>query len=307
MGCSDVQQRDDDGWRANLAVRSTAWDDFLKSHTIVQADGSNLYVIAEDLRTSSVDDLRRYYDSLDEVDKSVGSLSGGNFIKWPKHEITYCVGSTSNWESSSTKRDYIRALMVEAARIWVQRANIRWRENNSLGSSCQSSEPSAGNVDFAVVSGGTSSDFGGTAFFPNWSASGRKFIVNLGIFTLSGYSTWSSSGTLLTGVANSDVPFFSHEVGHTMGLDHEHGHTGTWDPDPAVSDPDTSRCWDLSADPEDLTSEIDYCSVMTTYGCEMNATWQAANCPRHFETVISSFDGFGVARLYGPPAWVTVL
>ena len=80
--------------------------------------------------------------------------------------------------------------MSKATAIWTRNVNIRWVENNTLGSSCETNEPTAGHVDFTVVSQGTSSDFGGNSFLPNWSVGSRQIHVNMGIFVLAYYATF---------------------------------------------------------------------------------------------------------------------
>lgn len=297
-------------WQDGLPAREQTWEQFRDERTVVQADGSSRYFVADDLSTANIDDLRSYFDAYVQrvEDKSTGVKVSGAFVKWPKNLLSYCVASNANWGSASDSkpREYIRALMSKATAIWSRNVNIRWVENNTLGSNCETSEPTAGHVDFTVVSQGTSSDFGGNSFLPNWSVGSRQIHVNMGIFVLAYYATFVSTGEVMVGTDQSDVPFIAHELGHTCGLDHEHGHSGTYSPTPAVTGPDNSRCFDLQTGDADLTTQIDYCSLMTT-GCKNNHAWQLANCPGLFLTITTPLDDYGMRRLYGPPAWWTLL
>lgn len=295
-------------WQTDLPEHSS-WETFKERRTVVEEDGTLVYVVAEDLKTTELGDLRAYYDSavIGSAPKSVGVLSGGNLVRWNKQTITYCVSSASDWDWSTTKRAYIQALMRESSKFWQRRANLRWVEVDGLGSDCQGYEPVAGNVDFVVRGNGGSGDFGGNGFFPNWAVASRIVSIKRGIFTENPYSTFVSTGVVVNDVAESHVGFFVHELGHVLGLDHEHGHTGTWNPSPAVQNPDSSRCWDISGSNQDLTEQTDYCSIMTTYGCVMNGSWREANCVDPFTAIVTVQDGYGASKLYGLPAWLSVL
>lgn len=310
LGCSSPDSGGGLDWQPPASGEAVpTWDAFREAHTAHDQSGREIYVVLDDVYYDDIESLYIYWHNRfsDEAvaKKGVGATTaGGALIKWPTNSLKYCLASPSHW-GGTTQRQYIRALMTEAMLRWSHEADMTWTEVE-LGTACENSEPVAGNVDFAVVKDAVNT-MGGHAFFPDVGVSGRKIWIGTGIFAgPPGYPYFVTNGTILYG---GDMPFIVHEVGHTLGLEHEHGHTGTWAPSPAVPDASTSNCSDLHplnagyGTNVDLTAGIDYCSVMASWGCGMNGDWLTANCPEYFQRIVSLEDGVASRALYGAPRW----
>lgn len=128
------------------------------------------------------------------------NVVGGRRDIWSRSQaqnLTYCVSN----QFGDQKRRVVRA-MRRAAADWERSANVNFRYINSEDGNCTTSN---NRVLFPVIpySGG-----GAAAFFPSFSDSQRRVVFDLQDLSRPVYGN-------LTGITR-------HELGHVLGLRHEH-------------------------------------------------------------------------------------
>lgn len=222
-GCADnIEEPADD---------VVSWEEFKQSATRV-VDGQELYIVEWDLAVTE-HELRRRYDAYvesvhptpdDEV--KVKPYSIVNDIGWEddiwrneqQMNLTYCVSNA--WGANKAR---VIGEMAQATRAWEQVARVKFNYLPAHDANCSNTNPG---VVFSVVpwTGG-----GACAFFPSGGGCvPRTLVMNLASFPNSSAPNAQSVGV------------FRHELGHILGLRHEHihpssglvcgGETGSWRP-----------------------------------------------------------------------------
>jgi hypothetical protein len=250
-----------------------SWEQFRAAATRV-VDGGEIYVVEWD-HALTLDELRAYYDrmvaqgeaqpnaphGLGEVEQdSIVNQVGGVDDVWTGGQhlrLTYCV-------SNAFAGNKVRAVneMAAAARAWEAVAHVDFRYVPAHDGACTNANP---NVVFAVrpwTSGGA------CAFFPSGGGCVPRTVV------IDFADLDNNYGTIAPNVRTVGV--FRHELGHVLGLRHEH------------TRPETGVCFENNAwralTPYDRASTMHYpwCNGFTTS-----------------DLSITDSDAIGARRLYG--------
>jgi hypothetical protein len=259
-GCADAPATDD--------VNLPTWESYLAAATR-DYEGQPAYVVDGDIAVTR-EELRTLYDELvaeRERERAglgiVASPSTVNVVNgaddiWTKaraRDLTYCVSDTFGMLKARAVRE-----MAIATRDWEQHGNFNFRYVPAHDAACS-------NVNTAIVfSVRPSTVSGACAFFPSGGGGcvPRTLSMNFSSFPI-GNAT--SQGV------------FRHEVGHILGLRHEH-----------LRVPNTSCSEDS---PSRAVTPYDSASVMHYPWCP------GATHPGDLR--ITPRDAAGITQLYGPP------
>lgn len=227
-----------------------AWLEFREAATR-EADGHVFYVVDGDLRVDE-DELREVFEALHgDGLRSTVNLFGGARDRWlngSEHQLRYCVSNDFAWF-----KDRAVLEMRQATVAWENAAHVDFIYVPSEDANCTANN---GSVLFRVRPW---TENGAMAFFPSFSPAERTLYMNFSVFPTS----------LSVGV-------FRHELGHILGLRHEHIRANTG----------CGEDWNW----EGLT-DYDASSVMHYPSCMgQDGTLQ-----------LTAFDRRGVRNLYGPP------
>jgi hypothetical protein len=258
------------------AASAPSWEQFKRAATR-EFNGETFYVADGDLRVT-LDELRQDYDqrlaALLEGDTGIAQTEqsstvnqvGGIDDLWPvgsRRDLTYCV-------SDSFGADKARAIseMAQATRDWERYGNFHFRYVPAQDASCTNANTS---IVFSVQPWSGS---GACAFFPSGGGCVERTLVM-------NFSAFATGAVTSQGV-------FRHELGHTLGLRHEH-----------IRAPGT------------FCTEDSSWRAVTAYdsGSVMHYPW-CTGATNTGDLVITPLDQAGIRSLYGPSsahgfAWVT--
>lgn len=277
-----------------------AWEHYL-SFTRPGPDGS---VIAEgDLHFDSTDELRAHFDQrmLEDVDKAHAfqQQSTGYIPKygWPaQRNIRYCVSNAF----APDKTTWVTR-MADAARAWEKVTNVRFVYLSAFDSACTAAQ---GGVDFAVIRGDNKNGYFAcnkmlwdeldlAAQCPTAQAKGVLEIDTVLDVTVAGeFPNMTPTG------------FLRHELGHILGLRHEH----PW-----------RALWDISCDEKPVESTLDLAGVQLTdvaydrysvmhypFFYTVGGIMNACGGDPQSSYSLTKVDVASIHRLYGMhPGWVT--
>jgi Dual-action HEIGH metallo-peptidase len=256
-----------------------SWETYLEWSTR-EFEGRTIYVAEGDVAVT-LEELRAHYDEWvaavleaaqdsetgigrTEQESTVNVVNGVDDL-WAlgvRRDITYCVS-----DDFGTLKNRAVAEMVNATRDWERHANVNFRHLWAHDAACNNSN---GNVTFSVrpwTSGGA------CAFFPSGGGCvPRTLVMN--------FSSFATGAVTSQGV-------FKHELGHVLGLRHEHIRVA-------------GNCTETGAS-----------RAVTAY--DSNSVMHYPWCPGATNTAdlfLTANDIAGVRSLYGPAsahgfAWVT--
>jgi hypothetical protein len=285
VGCSGPMSADDDPSTGTPIT----WEDFLNTASQHQrvVNGENIYIVEWDLPLRETQ-LREYYRKrYVEVEKStVDVKSNGADNVWSptaKLHLAYCV-------STAFGGNYNRVVseMKRATWAWQRTGNVNLSYKPSEDANCNDSNAA---VDIPVE---PYSDGGACAFFPDddgqpaCTSHGRAIVIDI-----ADIDTWPTQpiwGKMYPNVSTEGT--FRHELGHVLGMRHEHI--------------------------RELDNAVDFCAQLPSEvlnpGAYRALTSYDVNSAMHYpwcDGVIQSSqqvtfrDGQGLTRLYGAAAWIS--
>jgi hypothetical protein len=191
----------------------------------------------------------------------LGIVVGDKLVRWQVGlTLTYCVLKRSF--TSDADYETVKQNMVSATKDWETVCGIKFQHKPELDDS-PINPPPAG-VIFSVRQLNSNGNFIASAFFPNDPPERRRVLIDPTYFTTS----FDRVGVL------------RHELGHVIGLRHEHIRSGA---PPVCPDESTVGTFPFT--------DYDPKSVMH-YFCGGVGTRELA---------ISDIDKVGILKLYGPP------
>jgi hypothetical protein len=255
IACGSSETRDEED-----IVRSTFTTFEQFEAAAVRDPNTGSYLVEGDILFNSRDELRDYFRrSTQQNALTVNLTSYRDADKWTEHEkadISYCV---SIQEFGSNYGRVVSA-MTSAAQDWMASADVSFRHVPSEDGRCS---PENTNVRFAVV-GGSLLPFGTLAAANYPSASERGLYIASGSF--GNIAPWSLEGVL------------RHELGHTLGLKHEHARNSA------------SRC-----------GEDSNWSALTPYDSSSVMHYPECGGTQTGDLVLTPSDREGARNLYGAP------
>jgi hypothetical protein len=288
---ADDEQAADDERDETVLEESLArsdWEDFKARSSHIAEDGSVYYLVERDIPLNTERELPDYYDAMvaGDRDKGVVFLIPGtsNDDVWQgldKVRLRYCIDTNTTTgfgaPSSDVSAETMIAAMEEATRAWHRVANVYFEYDPSKNDDC-----------------------GPTASVPDstyFKIARNESLPTVISFTAS-YRTSNGQDGRTIGVPSDYIkslapPGFTwpgtmmHELGHMLGLAHEHFHTNG------------GNC--ATTNTRNATEAVDLTSIMGYLpgGCVQTT-------PNLTE--LSFGDGWTMRSLYGaPPAWHPVL
>ena len=223
-------------------------------------DEDELLIHAQELDVKERASRLTHLPQFDSNDKLLGIVNNGRIVRWaPGLVLTYCVLE----RTFRTKADYklVRKNMLKATRDWEKTCGIKFKHISALDKS-MSIRPDG--VIFPVRGIEANGSFIASAFFPTYPKARRRILIDPSYFK----TQFNKVGVL------------RHELGHVLGLRHEHIKSGA-----------PAECPDEAHNNTVDLTKYDPNSVMH-YFCGGVGSRKLS---------ISELDKVGSQKLYGPP------
>ena len=265
-------------WIENRPAPAISWEKF-KAEATRTYEGKTFYVVEWDIGMQTEAELRAYYDAMlnGQRDKAmVWTLPNGADDVWSKANVvslTYCIDNAFGTHHTRAVNE-----MASATRAWEQVANVRFIYLSQHNGNCT---PSNSQVKIPVRPWTLE---GACAFNPSKSGGCvlGTLVMNFVDFDTNPRWDVDAPNVTTTGV-------FRHELGHVLGLRHEHTH-------PSAGP--TGRC--LESNNWRQISPYNRQSVMHYQWCN--------NGDKSVDLVIRNTDAEGMRVLYGMPvSWLMTI
>jgi hypothetical protein len=260
----------------------SSWEEFKQDSTRVAADGSTYFIVEWDIPIATESELRSYFENMvaGKMSKSAvrltpnsGSDTGQCNVNPPPSNcvddrfsaneqlnLKYCVSTAFGINQGA-----MVAAMAVAADAWHQVANVSFTYVSTNDSACSQTDNLPASVDFKVA------PWTGAGACSYWPRSGVNCVPKTLVFNTSyNFSPMTTTGAL------------THELGHILGLHHEHSRA-----DAAIPMCTAYEMRYLTA--YDSSSIMGYPAVWG--GCSIGGG-----------NVLTVSDGIGIRSLYGMPA-----
>jgi hypothetical protein len=263
-----------------------AWRIYLKSARPCAKGG---LVVEGDLYFDSEEELRKYFDERmkEDVDKAHAfqQISTGYIPKFEfpaNTNIRYCIS-----DSFSPDKDTWVERMEAATKAWEDIANIRFSYLSQYDSSCTSA---TSGVDFAVMRDDALGGYCGRNKMTNWFSNSCP----LGTLQIDTDQDPTFNGAT-PNVTETGV--LRHELGHILGLRHEHPWRSVIDPLSSCTEAATYASLDLTG-VQLGTLSYDQLSVMHYPFNDCDGYWLS-------DFTLTNADIYSTQELYGMhPAWL---
>ncbi len=275
---------------ASQTGQLVSWEEF-KSSVTREVDGRKIYVVEWDLAVTE-EELRERYDAyVARAQKAAGGLgetrqgsivnqTGGVDDIWrggQQMNLTYCVSDTFGANKARAISE-----MAQATAAWQREARVQFRYVPAEDASCTGLPSPNPRVVFSVAPWTSS---GACAFFPAGGGSpcrAKTLVINFSDLDTGSFYRTNSPNVRTVGV-------FRHELGHILGLRHEHTRPESGAPATCIE----NSSW-RALTPYDQSSVMHYPWCRGVLTSDLSLT---------------SSDIQGVRQLYGEPvasgwAWV---
>src|SRR5438874_3956923 len=241
--------------------REKGFEEFARS---VYRDPEGKYIVNGDTTILDRKHLKDFYDENvakepPRITELTLATQNGQDTAWnstAQKQITYCVSSTF-----ATHQPEVTKALADATHAWQGAADVRFTHIAAEDAQCT---PSNTNVVFDVRPVNVNGEYLARAFFPNEPRAARNVLIDDSSFDL-------GDGKLKL------VGILRHELGHTLGLRHEH------------TRPEAGACFEDS-NWRPLT-DYDKFSVMHYPQCNGGGDW---------ELNLTARDQSGIACAYSP-------
>lgn len=199
----------------------------------------------------------------------IGITEGGKLVRWqPGLVLSYCVLKNTFATGDANYKAVCRSLEM-ATRDWEETCGISFEHKQHLDDSISVNPQDIG-VVFVVREFNAGGNFIASAFFPNDPVYRRRLLIDPTYYSTHGFDK---------------VGVLRHELGHVIGLRHEHIRRGA-----------PSSCPDEAIENTEELTRYDSKSVMHYLCGDVGDPMLR----------ISPLDKEGVQKIYGPPLTVTM-